>query len=95
MNRNTDFRLSAESVSQSVINIFPNPVTGRLTISISDNTSLVETELFSLTGQKINIKDAQSDGKNHILDLSKIPAGVYILQLSAGNKIITEKITKI
>ena len=98
-NANLDFVLnqgqilSSETVVENIdLQIFPNPVSGSL--KIQSACKIESIELFSLTGQKLNI-DKQANIENTIVDFSGIPTGVYVLQIEVGGRMVIEKITKL
>ncbi len=73
--------------------IFPNPVFDVLNIKFSENYIPDEIFITDVFGRQIyNSKTFKSGNKN--IDFSIYPSGLYFLNLSFGNKIITEKIIK-
>lgn len=78
----------------SYINIFPNPTHGKLTIVI-DSPNLAESSItvFNVIGQIVLPKQKFSE-KRMELDLSRLPAAVYLLQIEREKAIFYRKIVK-
>ena len=80
-----DFSItSAENRSveeQSGISIYPNPVSGKLNIVLSE--AAIRIEVFDLVGKLILSQKASST--NEIIDLSSFETGAYILKVASKN----------
>ncbi len=78
-------------VFENEIEIFPNPVDNLLTIKLqNENTKINNIQLFDLIGKKQQIS---TNGQS--VDLSQIPAGMYILQIDLGDeKSVIKKVIK-
>ncbi|WP_165730775.1 carbohydrate-binding protein [Polaribacter sp. 20A6] len=78
------------------IEIFPNPVLDKLSISLEDtnldvaNTTIV---LYTINGQEV--MKIQLNNKQTELNFSELNRGIYILKINNSSKIITKKIIKI
>lgn len=79
--------LSTSTATKNDIEIYPNPTTGILTITLEKNSSF---DLFSSQGQLIYSKEL-TIGKN-ILDLENIQSGLYFAQLFDNENAQTFKI---
>ncbi len=78
-----------EAAEENLISVFPNPTSG--TVFISSNIELKEMTVFSITGKKV-FQSGNFKG-NTSVNLEKIPAGVYFIQLlDAQNVVITKKL---
>lgn len=73
------------------INLFPNPVTDILTITRSENTSII-TEIYSLLGQKIYACELKD--KNTNIDFSNFINGMYIVLFISESGTSTYKVIK-
>jgi hypothetical protein len=73
------------TVADGTQRIFPNPTSGIL--NIDGLTGPARVKVYSLQGQLLK---AIEQVKNTI-DISDLPAGVYILNLATGNKIPLRK----
>lgn len=69
--------------------MFPNPVTDMLYLR---NVRHGDLEVYNCTGQLLKKIIIQSE--NQTVDFSDFKAGMYIVKVSDGNKIITQKVLK-
>lgn len=84
---------SPELVSNLEVKVFPNPCSEFININISNESTITyRAELIDIKGQKIIQIDLHN--KANVLDLSQIPAGLYILKLATKNKFANIKIVK-
>lgn len=85
-------------VAFSEINVFPNPTSDKLNISINlDRKEEVEIRIIDVNN-KILLLNVQELGKGKNLinyELSQIPTGVYFLTIKFNDKYITKKIIKL
>lgn len=81
--------LGMDAFETSVFNLYPNPVDDVLNIK----TSYQEYDyvLYNIQGQEI-LRASQQSSK--IINVSKLPPGIYVLRLSSGNKSQNFKIIK-
>lgn len=77
-----------------VINIFPNPSSGKFNIQISNMMSDVELDIMNIHGQIILKENAMINSSSYTkeLDLSKLPKGVYFINFRNDNFVKTEKL---
>ncbi len=71
--------LRETSENQSVLQIYPNPTDGKITVERPENWSKTQLTLRDLNGkilQRFDLKDV----KKHELDLGSFASGMYILQ---------------
>jgi len=78
-------------VSSDKINIYPNPSSGKVSIT-NPTGNAVEVQIFTLLGTKI--ETTKSSAEIISLDLSRIPHGIYLIKLTdtTGNTITTSKL---
>jgi hypothetical protein len=69
-------------------NIYPNPATNQLNITTRDGQAIEEVSIYNLTGQKV----FQGKPQNNVLDISKLQAGMYIIEVVIGRQKIRQKI---
>lgn len=75
------------------IDIFPNPVNNILNINLTGYTGKSDLSLFDVNGRIV--LNRQVSATNTPLDISKLPAGVYMLRIKNGGKDVKmEKIIK-
>jgi DNA-binding beta-propeller fold protein YncE len=94
----TDF--SAAGISETYApgmnyQAFPNPASDQLTIKGKTNAdSKIKFELFDSGGKLVMTDEIISTGKQEIFnkDISSLPAGFYLLKISADQNFLTRKI---
>lgn len=79
------------SALDPLFSIFPNPAKNSLTIEAKKN-SVGTVTIFNLTGQEV--QSEKMIGQRSTLDVSKLKAGIYLLQLVSGDKVEVKKIIK-
>ena len=78
---------SVEDQSQLNITIYPNPSSDR--VYIEGNYSQLKAVVYDILGKQV-IKESITNS----IDISQLEKGVYILQLSDGAKLTTQRIIK-
>jgi hypothetical protein len=75
------------------VTVFPNPANDRLNININGYQGVSEIRVLSVTSQQVL---SQRTGQtNSVMDISKLPRGVYIIKVvTANGEILTQKIIK-
>ena len=70
------------------ININPNPANNQINVSLSNNANIANLiiSIFDIDGKLTLTSNSTS------IDVSSIPAGIYIVKINADNKIATKKI---
>ncbi|MEA1875998.1 MAG: alpha-amylase family glycosyl hydrolase [Bacteroidota bacterium] len=82
-------------ISSQVLRVYPNPVGDRLFIAFPKNQSLIEIEVFSAEGKRIEMKSIQHSMVDQIcLDSSLWPEGILVVRVRAGGKVWIKKIIK-
>lgn len=84
--------LSTVENNQVVFSVYPNPSRDKVTINLFENFNNNSVEIYSVLGQKINLKSF--DGQSIDLDISSLEKGVYFLKVKSGSKETTKKIIK-
>lgn len=91
--------LSIESVTKDVtFGVYPNPTTDKRVNLLYDVNTLNATnntvQIYSTAGQKVYSADLKnaSGFYNKELDLSRLSSGIYMLQFTSGNTLITKKL---
>jgi hypothetical protein len=77
--------------------VYPNPVSGDLYINIQkDNLTEASFTLTSTTGQTIyqGTSDHLAHSYTKIIDLSSLPSGVYMLEVTVDGERIVKKVLK-
>lgn len=81
-----------EDMSPSLVTAHPNPVTDRITITLPAEMKEAAITILNVSGNVI-IQEKAS-GVSHTLDMTKLPAGLYLVRASKGVKSGTVKIIK-
>ncbi|MCB0761774.1 MAG: T9SS type A sorting domain-containing protein [Flavobacteriales bacterium] len=85
-----------ELAQQTFISVYPNPATDVLFVNIrSQQGEKVSIQLVDLTGKVVidqRTKASAADSK-HRIDLGDCSPGMYLLQVKAGDKLMSEKVT--
>jgi hypothetical protein len=79
---------------QDFITITPNPVTHKLTVKATTVWTDARLRLISITG-KVLMEKNKIRGNSYAIDISPLPAGIYILELKEKEKSIRLKVTKL
>ncbi|MBM2814644.1 MAG: hypothetical protein HW421_1406 [Ignavibacteria bacterium] len=81
---------------EGIMFAYPNPTIDQIFVQASfANTVDVDIRLYNLLGQEILQTDKGSvDIYDDVIDLSRIPSGMYMLVIKAGNETIMKKIIK-
>jgi hypothetical protein len=75
------------------ITIFPNPTNGSFTVILSNITGSVEIKISDLTGREVYKSVLSSSGGSPALfDISDKGKGIYLVQISNGDKVWIEKL---
>lgn len=74
------------------ITLYPNPAKDMVKVNLGEgfNSNKVNITLTNVSGQKVAKMAYDANG----LDVSKLPAGIYLLTATDGNKTITKKLIK-
>ncbi len=79
-----------QKANEKAISVFPNPASDHITI-INDNAATLVGVIINKIGQKV--KTITIENGNKIVDVSDLAAGIYFLNMSEKNKMIsTQKI---
>jgi Secretion system C-terminal sorting domain len=86
--------LSVDAFDNSSISLYPNPVTeGKLTIALkgfkSENTKL---NIYSLTGSLVHSEVVNTNSSSNFETVLNLNAGLYILRITDGIALKTEKL---
>lgn len=94
----TNVITSVETENPVVLaNVYPNPVIGKLRVSLTDNFQLKDMmiSVFDSKGVSCNVSSSAVDGQELLMDFSNQLPGLYLLRLQKGNRVSIHKIMKI
>jgi PKD repeat protein len=78
--------------SNDMINVYPNPTTGKFTISV-DNASEVVVKVGDILGNVLDIEVRDNLNGEYSVDMSAVADGVYFVQVRNGDFYATKRIT--
>jgi hypothetical protein len=85
------------NIESEGIAVYPQPTTGIIRVEIgSVRGGAVRLTLTNTIGQTVLVRDDRTDGGDYrvTLDGSKLPAGVYNLEVVAGGKTWNRRVVK-
>jgi len=72
------------------VSLYPNPTSGKVTLTSSMNIDFVR--LYNATGNLI--LEEKASGKEHSLNLSEMPKGVYLIRIQSAGEISTNRLVR-
>lgn len=85
-----DSSMATDEMTASEFKIYPNPVKDIL--NISNEKTIEKVEIFDLTGKNLIQKEMNSDKAE--INMSSLPAGIYIVKIHSEGKMQTKKVIK-
>jgi hypothetical protein len=80
--------------NEQKINIYPNPVTDKLNISLPLNSNVYNITLTDITGRVITLIKTVQEQKIASLRMDGLSKGIYLLKITSGNSYQTFKVVK-
>jgi hypothetical protein len=71
------------------LSVYPNPSSGNITIN-GNNITGAQVTIRNITGE--TMLQEELDNNNYNMDLSYLPKGVYLIEISKGNERATQKL---
>ncbi len=85
---------SLEEELRGLIRIYPNPVESRLFLSVEQSIDVSDISLYSLSGIQVPIAFGGQHPGKYAFDLEALPAGIYLLKVTAEEGSLTQRIIK-
>jgi len=82
--------INSQPIIKNKINVYPNPAREKLFIDFG-NDKVNRISLFAMNGDRVYQQDIKNE-KNKVIDISKLPVGIYALQIVSDNFITSKKI---
>lgn len=82
--------LKVDGFDNASFKYYPNPVSNILNVSYSEEISGLK--LYNLVGQQLLVKKANATQTQ--IDMTQLPAGTYLLEVTSGTKVKTVKVIK-
>ena len=73
-----------ESSKSSVVNVFPNPTTGKIQFNLPVVSESSMISLYSALGNQV--MEVPVKGNSTIVDISGLPVGIYFYRVLIGNE---------
>ena len=82
------------AVASAVLEVFPNPASEVLNISMKGMAGETRMELYDARGTLVDkwSRHNQSDDETFMYDLSRLPDGLYLLRVTSGMRSVTKRI---
>ena len=86
--------LEATEAKEIRFNVAPNPSAGRFEVYAGNTSGAVRIQVFNSNGVLVEERAAQLNAKGQVLsfDLSKHAAGMYMIRLTSGKAVQTQKV---
>jgi len=81
-----------DASDELVVNIYPNPTTGNFTIDFIGKETTADITVLNFQGNKIRSLECNSQVQAEV-DISYLPAGMYIIVIKTETDIIKKKLT--
>ena len=82
-----------ESTNGSTLSVYPNPTTGKVSISLtSANQEAVKMTVFNTVGQVVGVTANKVSANQYELDFSNLDAAVYTVRINVGAEVITRTV---
>lgn len=73
-------------------NIYPNPTTSFMEINLNETKAATSIEMYNNTGTLVKSMQIQQGFHNARMDVSELPAGIYLMIIRSGNKSDNRKV---
>jgi len=83
------------NLGDSFFKVYPNPTTGIFTLEFTHESEpvTINIDIYTMMGEKIATEKV-TDIRRFEFSLSGRPAGIYIIRVTAGDRIETSKMIK-
>ena len=82
-----------ESSGDLNVRIYPNPAVDKVNVSIEGEVENdINIEVYDLTGKRIMNSHNSMQDSNITLDISPIPAGIYLMKIESGNEHFSKRL---
>jgi hypothetical protein len=76
----------------ATFNYYPNPTNGLVNITFGNN-NIERIRILSISGKVVD-EQIITEQEKYVTDLTRLPEGVYLIELKTSEKLITKKIIK-
>ncbi|MFC2137859.1 MXAN_6640 family putative metalloprotease [Bacteroidota bacterium] len=93
INVNADTTEGIESIALNSYNIYPNPSSGMVYVSVDNSlNSISAIQIISISGEVILVNSIKSNDQLFEIDMTSVEKGMYFLKLIEGNNMRIEKL---
>jgi hypothetical protein len=85
---------TAGNFAENALSIYPNPTSGLITIINQNNMEGIAVTIIDLTGKIVFFDPTVKNYSKNTIDMSALPASVYIIELKTQEKIMRKKLIK-
>ncbi|MDR3365403.1 MAG: fibronectin type III domain-containing protein [Prevotellaceae bacterium] len=78
------------SPSPSGLQVYPNPASDNLTITVQDNSTIEKVDIYEMSGRMVTTITPVSN--KVIVDTQSLPAGVYIVRIHSKETMLSRKV---
>jgi PKD repeat protein len=79
--------------SNDMINVYPNPTTGKFTVSVDNASEVVVVKVGDILGNVLDVEVRDNLNGEYSVDMSAVADGVYFVQVRNGDFYATKRIT--
>lgn len=80
------------SVDNSLISVYPNPAKDQINIDLSSMNNASDASVKIMNSNGMLVYEGNASNSNEIINTSSLNKGIYLVQVSAGNKISNKKL---
>lgn len=80
-----------EKYAEASIQVYPNPSSGELTISLPGSAKATDVSIYNVVGETVYKMDATNSNKTLNVDLSNQPNGMYFINVKTGSVVTTRR----
>lgn len=81
-----------EGTNSSIVNIYPNPTTGNITLALNSGVEASQISVFNSMGQVVKATVEPTGNGTFELNLSNYNNGIYLIRVSQGANVATQTV---
>ncbi|HAP64434.1 MAG TPA: hypothetical protein DCR93_34775 [Cytophagales bacterium] len=71
------------------VNVYPNPAQRQLTVALAEGINPVQASMVVYSAEGRVMLEQDAEGANTTLKVDSLPAGMYLLKVTAGDRMAT------
>ncbi len=80
------------AIDNSLISVYPNPANDQINIDLSSMNNASDAIVKIMNSNGMVVYEGNASGSNEVISTSSFNQGIYMVQVSAGNKISNKKL---